>query len=50
VIGGSKNPPSTLKDAGYIDVKDKTTYELAKAYLRNFAEKLGIKEKPEEGG
>jgi hypothetical protein len=33
-----------LKDAGYIDVKDKHTYELAKAYLKIFAEKLGIKE------
>jgi hypothetical protein len=37
-----------LKDAGYIDVKDKSTYELAKAYLKIFAEKLGIKEKPEK--
>jgi hypothetical protein len=38
-----------LKDAGYIDVKDKHTYELAKAYLKIFAEKLGIKEeKPEK--
>jgi len=32
----------------YIDVKDKTTYEIAKAYLRIFAEKLEIKEKSEE--
>lgn len=37
----------TVKDAGYIDVKDTTTYEIAKAYLKIFAEKLGIKE--EEG-
>lgn len=35
----------TVKDAGFIDVKDKTTYEIAKAYLKLFAEKLGIKEK-----
>ncbi len=34
----------TVKDAGYIDIKDKTTYEIAKAYLKLFAEKLGIKE------
>jgi hypothetical protein len=40
----------TVKDVGYIDVKDKTTYEIAKAYLRIFAEKLGIKEEPEEEG
>jgi hypothetical protein len=33
-----------LKDAGYVDVKDKYTYELAKVYLKIFAEKLGIKE------
>jgi len=33
-----------VKDAGYIDVKDKTTYEIAKAYLKIFAEKLRIKE------
>jgi hypothetical protein len=37
-----------LKDAGYIDVKDKHTYELAKAYLKIFAEKLGIKEERPE--
>jgi hypothetical protein len=35
----------TVKDAGFIDVKDKSTYEIAKAYLRLFADKLGIKEK-----
>ncbi len=35
----------SVKDAGFIDVKDKATYEIAKAYLRLFAEKLGIKEK-----
>jgi hypothetical protein len=35
----------SVKDAGFIDVKDKTTYEIAKAYLKLVAEKLGIKEK-----
>ena len=40
----------TMRDAGYIDIKDKTTYEIAKVYLRIFAEKLGIKEKSEEEG
>lgn len=39
-----------LKDAGYVDVKDKSTYELAKAYLKIFAEKLGIKEEKLEKG
>ena len=39
-----------VKDAGFIDVKDKTTYQIAKAYLKIFAEKLGIKEKAEEEG
>ena len=33
-----------VEGAGYIDVKDKSTYEIAKAYLRLFADKLGIKE------
>lgn len=40
----------TMKDAGYIDIKDKTTYEIAKVYLRIFAEKLGIKEDVKEEG
>lgn len=35
----------TVKDAGFIDVKDKATYEIAKAYLKLFAERLGIKDK-----
>jgi len=35
----------SVKDAGFIDVRDKATYEIAKAYLKLFAEKLGIKEK-----
>ncbi|MHA1578555.1 MAG: hypothetical protein ACTSUQ_02865 [Candidatus Freyarchaeota archaeon] len=35
----------TVKDVGYIDVKDKITYEIAKAYLKIFAQKLGIEEK-----
>jgi len=37
----------TLKDTGYVDVKDKDTFEIAKAYLKVLAKKLGIKE--EEG-
>ena len=40
----------TVKDGGFIDVKDKATYEIAKAYLKLFAEKLGIKEKSEKEG
>ena len=39
-----------VKDAGYIDIKDKTTYEIAKAYLKLFADKLGIEETSEEEG
>ena len=39
-----------VKDAGYIDVKDETTYEIARAYLKLFAKKLGIKEASEEEG
>lgn len=31
-----------VEGAGYIDVKDKTTYEIAKVYLKLFADKLGI--------
>jgi hypothetical protein len=34
-----------MEHAGFIDVRDKATYEIAKAYLKLFAEKLGIKEK-----
>ena len=39
-----------LKDAGHIDVKDEATYKLAEAYLKVFAEKLGIKKKAEKEG
>lgn len=39
-----------VKDAGYIDIKDKTTYEIAKAYLKLFADKLKIEETSEEEG
>ena len=35
----------TLKDIGYVDVKDKDTYDIAKAYLKVLAKKLGITEK-----
>ena len=38
-----------MKDAGYIDVKDRTTFEIAKAYLKLFAEKLGIAEEAGRG-
>jgi hypothetical protein len=34
----------TLKDVGYVDVKDKDTFELAKAYLKLLSKKLGILE------
>lgn len=37
----------TLKDIGYVDVKDKDTYQIAKAYLKVLAKKLGLSE--EEG-
>lgn len=37
-----------LKDAGHIDVKDEATYKLAEAYLKVFAEKLGIKKEAKE--
>jgi len=33
-----------LKDVGYVDVKDKDTFELAKAYLKLLSKKLGIPE------
>lgn len=38
----------TVKDAGFIDVKDKATYEIAKAYLKLFAERLKVKDENEE--
>lgn len=34
----------TLKNVGYVDVKDKDTFELAKAYLKLLSKKLGITE------
>lgn len=34
-----------LSGAGHIDVKDEATYTLAEAYLKVFADKLGIKKK-----
>lgn len=34
----------TIKDVGYVDVRDSDTYELAKSYLKVLAKKLGIKE------
>jgi len=34
----------TLKDIGYVDIKDKDTYEIARAYLKVLAKKLGIPE------
>lgn len=34
----------TLKDVGYVDVKDNDTYQIAKAYLRVLAKKLGLPE------
>lgn len=34
----------TLKDIGYVDIKDKDTYEIAKAYLKVLAKKLEITE------
>jgi len=34
----------TLKDIGYVDVKDKDTFQIAKAYLKVLAKKLGIAE------
>ena len=40
----------TVKGAGHINVKDKTTYEIARPYLKIFAERLGIKEVSEEEG
>lgn len=35
----------TLKDIGYVDVKDKDTFQIAKAYLNVLAKKLGITDK-----
>ncbi len=34
----------TLKDVGYVDIKDKDTFELAKAYMKVLSKKLGIDE------
>jgi hypothetical protein len=34
-----------LKDTGYVDIKDKDTYELAKGYMKLLAKKLQITEK-----
>lgn len=34
----------TLKDVGYVDIKDDDTYQIAKAYFKALAKKLGIKE------
>lgn len=34
----------TLKDIGYVDIKDKDTFQIAKAYLKVLAKKLGIAE------
>lgn len=34
----------TLRDVGYVDIKDKDTYQLAKAYLTLLSKKLGIAE------
>lgn len=34
----------TLKDVGYVDIKDKDTFELAKAYLKLLSKKLEIPE------
>jgi hypothetical protein len=36
----------TLKDVGYVDIKDKDTLELANAYFKLLSKKLGI---PEDG-
>ena len=35
----------TLKGAGYIDIKDKDTFGIAKAYLKVLSKKLGFPEK-----
>jgi hypothetical protein len=40
----------TVKDAGFIDVKDEATYRIAEAYLKLFAQRLGIKDKPKKEG
>jgi hypothetical protein len=34
----------SLKDVGYVDIKDRDTFELAKAYLKLVSKKLGIQE------
>lgn len=35
----------TLKDVGYVDIKDADTYMIAKSYMKVLAKKLNIKEK-----
>jgi hypothetical protein len=37
----------TLKDVGYVDVKDKDTFQIAKAYWNVLSKKLGITEEKE---
>ena len=37
----------TVKDVGYVDVKDEDMFEIARAYLKVFSQKIGITE--EEG-
>ena len=37
-----------VKDVGYIDVKDKDTFKIAKMYLKFIARKLGIKGEKDE--
>jgi hypothetical protein len=34
----------SLKGVGYVDIKDRETFELAKAYFKVLAKKLGIVE------
>lgn len=38
----------TLKDTGYVDIKDKDTFQIAKAYLKVLSKKLGITEEEEK--
>lgn len=37
-----------VKDVGYIDVKDKDTFKIAKMYLKFIAKKLGIEGERDE--
>ena len=32
----------TLKDVGYVDIKDADTYEIAELYLKVLAKKIGV--------